>query len=190
MKIFYVASALTDARDSVMKIYKHIEALGHSHTSDYVTRVELDEHKEAGREYWEKLYEREMGSLQKADVCILEVSTHSLGLGQLVQEAIRSEKPVILLSRRDCVRRELIDGACVREKRVQLLDYSEDDLVEVVDYGLEVARERLGIRFTMLLGPKYVRYLDVATKVNNTSRSEYLRRLIEKDAQSSGRGLV
>ena len=102
---------------------------------------------------------------------------HSLAIGQLTQEAIRNEKPTILLYLQG-KKPYFFRGAAEAESRVQLLEYTTDTLQDVLSYALEIAQELLTTRFTMLMPKELNTFLDKIHKQTGLSRSEYIRKLI------------
>lgn len=178
MRIFFIGTPRGDLRMG-RKIYKSIEELGYSHTTSFMKDVKQEGFYEVGEEEWESRYLARLKEISKADVCVFEVSKHSLAVGQLVQEAISSEKPTILLYE-EGKKPHFFRGTDLAEKRVLLLGYGLNDLNQVLDDGLEIAKELLTSRFTMLMPSELVKSIDEMKEVG-VSRSEFIRRLIKKE---------
>ncbi|MBP9719434.1 MAG: hypothetical protein KBD46_03110, partial [Candidatus Levybacteria bacterium] len=103
MKVFFTASA----RGTVFYahyyklIYDELEKLHHTnldndiltlHSVSYYHNLEKQ-----GEKAQKELYKKKLSSLQKADLCIFEVSLPSTSLGFLTAKALESHKPTIAL---------------------------------------------------------------------------------------------
>lgn len=127
-----------------------------------------------------KRYKKRLQETSKADVCVYEISYPSFGVGQLAQEAIREGKPVILLYYKGNPP-HFFTGTAEVEKRVQLLEYDENNIENVLIDSLEIAEELLTTRFTMLMPANLNKYLTGIKKRFGLSRSEYIRKLLQQD---------
>ena len=184
MKGYFTASRWFERQDLVLRIYEELEKGGIEHTSAYVT--EIQKHLKGGwsDEYYKKFYSDHLQAVVKAQICFFEVSEPSIGLGQVLQEAVRREKPVVGFWYKGCKEPFLFMGMSDEENRVLRYEYSENNLEEVVEYAVEMVRELLTVRFTMLLPSEYNQYLDKVHEDRGISRSDYLRNLIKKDMES------
>lgn len=182
MKVFFLASARIEDINLAKCIYDLLEELGCKHTSNFMIKFDQKHFYEASEKEWGERYRSRLKEIAQADICVCEVSMHSLAMGQLVQEAIRREKPVIILYQLG-KKPQFMIGTAVEEKRVQLLEYSMDDLKEVLEYGLEQAKEMLTVRFTMLMPPEYDKILNKINEEEGISRSDYIRGLIKEDVK-------
>jgi len=182
MKVFYIASARIEDVVLGRRIYQVILELGHKHTSRFMVDYNPQTFYEADESEWQKRYESRLSEIARAEVSLFEVSMHSLAIGQLVQESLRREKPVIVLYRQG-KKPQFMTGTAEAENRLQLLEYDETDLKSVIEYGLETAKEMLITRFTMLLPPDLSKYLDAVNKNRGISRSNFIRNLIKTEME-------
>jgi len=86
MKIFFNGTPRGDL-DHCRLIYRSIQDLGNEHVSDFMPNVDsktfyLADQPEMGRRYAKRLRE-----ISESDICVFEVSTPSLGVGQFLQGA-------------------------------------------------------------------------------------------------------
>jgi len=111
-------------------------------------------------------------------VVVLEVSMHSLSMGYFMQAALSMGKPVIALYVKGCYPAFAIG---IENEKLQVIEYSMDNLVSVLEISLEYAQETSDIRFNFFVTPAISSYLDWVAKEKKLPRSVYLRRLIEDD---------
>lgn len=181
MKIFFIGTPRGDL-DMGRAIYDSIEQLGHSHISSFMKELDLKSFYKVDESEWEKRYLARLKEISGAEVCVFEVSKHSLAVGQLVQEAISSEKPTILLYM-EGKKPHFFRGTDLAEKRVQLLAYDKNDINQVLKDGLEIAKELLTTRFTMLMPAELLSFLDSEKDDSGLNRSEYIRGLINREME-------
>ena len=184
MKIFYISTPKGNL-SQIASVYDTIATLGHTHTSDLAVTIRPEIfYKDSDEEMWRKRYEQRLEEINKSDVCIFEITYPSFGVGQLAQEAIRAEKPVILLYYKGNPP-NFFRGTAQAEKRVQLFEYSEHNLMDVLQYGLTIATDLLTTRFTMLMPSDMTKYLEKVKTATGLSRSEYIRKLVNEEMKKS-----
>ena len=153
MKIYFSSSmrAKKIYKDAFQKIYCIVKDLGYKHTSDFLLKANADEfyHRTPGEE--KAFYHKMVSQIKSADVCVFEVSRHSLGIGYSVNLALDFGKPVLLLH--EAGRRPYLFSA-IKSDRLQMLEYNQADLKEVLADALEEAKNNIDIRFTFFVTPK------------------------------------
>jgi len=179
MRVFFICSPRSNL-ENARAIFKTVEEKGYKHTTDFVSKVEPHAFYRAGDEVWQERYKSWVRDIAKADICVFEVSIHSLAVGQLIQEAIRREKPVIALYYQG-QKPHFLRGTEGSETRVQLVEYTLDSLKDILADAFDVATELLTTRFTMLMPPDMTRFLDKIGEERSVSRSEYIRSLITRE---------
>ena len=101
MKIYFGA-AISLERDSYLPLYKkivkEIESLGHEVISKHVTDPSIDP---SGGLKPNQIFEREVESVQQADVMVAEVTAPSWGTALLIEKALDKNIPVIALFYKD-----------------------------------------------------------------------------------------
>lgn len=179
MKAFFISTPRGN-KEYALAIYKTIEKFGHKNTSNFTVRIDPKTFYDVKEKLWEKRYKSRLKEIANAEVCVFEVSQHSLAVGQLAQEAIKSEKPVILLYY-EGKKPHFFRGTVGTESRVQLLEYRPETLDEILKDAFEIAEELLTTRFTMLMPPELTKFLNSIRENKEISRSEYIRELIAKE---------
>ena len=184
MKIFFNSSVTGSS------VYKgNYEAIGNVlETTDHDLITPLFA---ASRDHIEKetaaetdtYYAKLMRWLKSADIFLFEVSYPSLGIGHEITMAFQFNKPVIALYT-DGKRPYILDGA--EADRLQILEYSMDDLESVVLGALDYAADQQDTRFNFFISPKHQNYLDWVSKTRKVPRAVFLRKLIEEDIRDNG----
>lgn len=183
MKVFFLTSPRSRDLELIRNIYLQIEKFGFSHTLNMALEFDKGNFYDADSQVWKKRYESMIVGISKADVCVFECSTYSIAIGQLIQESINRDKPVVVLHESDS-KPFLLRGTLEVERRVSLYEYGVENMAEIIEYALGEAKELLTTRFTMLFSPKYTKHLETIKSKEGISRSDYIRRLIDKDIES------
>lgn len=186
MKVFYIASARAENLEVCRSIHHKIVDLGHDLTTDFMISFDPETFYDADENEWHKRYKARLREIAQANICVFESSMHSLAIGQLVQESLRKDKPVIVLHD-ETFTPNFILATKDKEKRIQVLEYTDQNINEVLEYGLENAEQLVTTRFTMLMPPEYNQFLDEINQSEGISRSDYIRNLITDDMKRRGK---
>lgn len=125
-------------------------------------------------------YEAIRKGILLADAVIIEVSNEDFQLGHEATLAIQDKKPVLCLSVNENFS-EKIDSRYFFGTK-----YNQYSIEEVVETFIERAkRNTLSVRFNCFLSISQIHYLEKASANHNVNKSEYLRRLIDKDQKIS-----
>ncbi len=185
MKVYFTCSArgTADFGKYFEKIYSVIEAEGHKHLDNFRDESDPDLVYSFTHAERVKLYEEAINFLKKADVTILELSTHSLTMGFLLQKAFGMGRPVICLFKKG-FKPAFVTG--IDDEKVQLIEYAdetdlEDQLVEALDMSMGMQ----DVRFNFFISPGIGNYLDWIAKNKKIPRSVYLRNLIQRDMEEN-----
>lgn len=171
-------------------IYDEIERQGYSHLDNEIVKTSYEiftERMSAGREEYVKHYRNKMDAIQKADICIFEVSNHSLGIGFLAQRALDNSKPTIALYYEGNIP-YFLSG--VEDDKLIVESYNENNLKKVIKKILSDAREKRDKRFNFFLSPKLLDYLDKAAKVEGVTKSKLLRDMILRHMRENNEAVV
>lgn len=185
MKIYFTVS-LSQLDENVKKhcskIVSHLKSQGHQvfpkdhfekEISTYATQTEQEALKA----------QKELTRMKKtADLVIAEISKQSLGIGQEIALALSMNKPVIGLYEKGHKPHVLRDEG---GDLLLLSEYTDKNLVEIIDDALEYASSHQDVRFNFFISPAIGNYLDWIAKEKKIPRSVYLRTLIEKDMESN-----
>lgn len=161
-------------------IYKTIEELGHENLSDWTLTKKREEIFKETAEETHQFYKTLLKHIYSADVVVLEVSLHSLGVGHLIALVIDYSKPLIALYT-EGNKPYMLGG--MESKRLIKLSYNFSNLKEVLKYGFEEAKEMIETRFTLLLPPEIVNFLNKISKKKRIPRSVFIRNLIEREME-------
>ncbi len=184
MKVYFTASlrGMQFYEQYYNKIYSEIEKLGYIHLDKEIfdlNRVQYySELETTGREQNVDLYKRKIKSLQKADVCVFEVSLHSLSIGFQIEKALNYLKPTIVLYLEEN-KPYFLDG--VDNEKLILSSYNSKNIHDVLKKCFEIAQKKKEQRFNFFLSPDLLNYLEEASRKKGTTKSMYVRNLIEKD---------
>jgi hypothetical protein len=121
--------------------------------------------------------------INRSEVVLAEVSFPStINIGHEVSLALDLGKPTIAIYQKG---REpgILQG--IDSEKFVLLEYGEDDLKSVLEYGIEEAQQRMDVRFNFFVSPQISNYLDAIAKKKKLPRAVYLRRLIEEDMKNN-----
>ncbi len=185
MKVYFAASLHGKVKKEVYKkIVSAIEKFGYKVDADHmvgnsVERLDTLSIKDR------TLYHRKMSkAITRADLMVCEVSFPStINIGHEVTLALDKGKPVVALYQSG-KEPGVLQG--IHSDRFILMEYDEEDLDDVVGYGLEEAVEKIDIRYNFFISPKMVRFLDMVAKKKRLPKSVFLRNLIEEDMKESG----
>jgi glycosyltransferase involved in cell wall biosynthesis len=179
MKVYFSASLRGKRvfKENYEKIHKLIEELGYKNVSEFVVEEDPEKFYPQDPEKQADIYDKLVSQIKKADVCVFEVSFHSLGLGYCVNLALELDKPVILLHVEER-KPFLFEGA--KEGKMQIIEYTKEDIKGKLSTALKEAKDQTNIRFTFFVTPKISRFLDWIAKEKKMPRAVYLRRLLKE----------
>jgi len=184
MKVYFTASlrGMQYYEQYYRKIYDEIEKLGYAHLDREIFSLNrttyYSELETTGKIAHLDLYRKKIKSLQKADVCIFEVSFHSLSIGFQIEKAINYLKPTIVLYL-EGNEPYFLEG--VENEKLILRPYNNKNLQQVLKECLEMAQKKKEQRFNFFLSPDLLSYLEEASKKQGETKSMYVRNLIEND---------
>ena len=184
MKVYFTASlrGMQFYEQYYNKIYTEIQKLGYMHLDDEIftlNRVRYYHELETiGRDAHVDLYKRKLKSLQHADICVFEVSLHSLSIGFQIEKALSYLRPTIVLYLEDNIP-YFLDG--IDNEKLILRPYNSKNIPKVLKECFEIAKKKKEQRFNFFLSPELLSHLDQASKRKGVTKSMYVRSLIEKD---------
>ena len=183
MKVFFTASyrGVNNHSSTYKKIYSIISDLGHTHLSNRVIQNDISTLLQTNEEEMAKIYKESVQAVKNCDICIVEVSVHSMSAGYLIDRALESGKPVIVLHPSG---KEPYFFSGIKNDRLHIWEYTDDDLKVVVGQAIDDTRDQMDVRFNFFVSPKIVNYLDWISKKKRMPRAVYLRRLIEIDMKA------
>jgi hypothetical protein len=184
MKTYFTCSArgTKQLKENYTRIHNLLTEMGHIHVDDFRDSSDANKIYDGSHEQNLKLYKRAIASIRNADVVVLEVSTHSLSMGYLLQQGLSMGKPVIALY---ATGNKPVFVAGIENEKLQLIEYSMDNLTEELEMALKIAQDNADVRFNFFISPEIGRYLDWICQVKKLPRSVYLRALIERDMNAN-----
>lgn len=179
MKIYFSSTVRAKATlDKNFKaIYNTIKKLGHKNVSDFLVKVEPEKFYSRSTDTAGHEYKDMVKKVKSSDVVVFEVSLSSLGIGYLVNMVLAMEKPVVLLHTKN---RSPYLFKFLKNDKLQIYEYSIDNLKDVLTSALDVAKESTSVRFTFFVTPKILHFFDYIAKQKKIPRAVYLRRLISE----------
>ncbi len=186
MKIFFSGAYTDDKRllSFYKRIYDYIVKLGYVHNDDDIIGHTYENFKSVVFQEkdsdFNKHYLKKIKNIASADICVFEVSNHSLGVGFLIQKALDSGKPVLALYCQDNVP---IFLSGLEDERFALKQYSDETLEKTLKEGLDMVRERRDKRFNFFISPKLLEYLESASGKDGVTKSRFIRNLIVRHVQ-------
>jgi len=184
MKVFF--SAARSARSEYGGVYqKIVETLQKKSFQVYDdTKAFLDVDVLALTDKDKKqVYHKMIAEMDKADLSVFEASwPSSIHTGHKITLSYWKNKPVIALYREGKGYEPILFRG-IESKKVLWVSYTEDNLEKKLLAALEEARKMLDIRFNLFIPRELMAYLDWVAKDVGINRSEYIRRLIEKEAK-------
>lgn len=180
MKVYFSSSmrAKKTSGPLLEQIYRTIERLGYKHTSDFMITVDPVKFYQRQPKEERSFYRTMLKQIKAADVCVFEVSRHSLGIGFSVNLALDFGKPVILLYQSG--HQPYLFSALKSDKLI-MGEYTPETLAHVVKNTLSEAKDNIDIRFTFFITPKINQYLRTITRTQKLPRAVYLRHLLERE---------
>lgn len=180
MKVYFGTSPRTKEKDPkiINKIYDLVEKFGWKHSTTWAKDLVPSKFYALSEEEMSEHTRKTIAAIKASDVCLFEVSGHSLSVGYLANFALENGKVVIALSQNPNSIKLLSSL-----KTVNLLTaiYSPDDLEEKLAKVLTEASKRSDVRFNFFVSPKILNYLDWVAQKRMIPRSVFLRNLIERE---------
>jgi hypothetical protein len=169
--------------ENYRKIVSLLEKAGHQIKSDHILGANIGDILGEDDEKKIEYYKNFLKWLNSADAVIAEASFPStVHIGHEISLALEKGKPVVVLYTKSKMP-VFLQG--VKSDKLFLLEYSLDDLGQVIDDALEDARDQMDVRFNFFVSPKIVGFLDWVAKKKKMPRAVYLRRLIEQDMEKN-----
>jgi len=180
MKFYFCASAR--GHNQFGKYYQRIcqiaSDLEYENIDDLAVSVDPDAFYQGNTDDQVEHYRSTIRNIKAADIVILEVSTHSLSMGYIMQKALDLGKSVVALYTGE---HPPYFAAGIENDKLQVIDYDEETLENALEEAFEFAKNHQDTRFNFFISPKQLNYLDKIAREQRTPRSVFLRNLIEKD---------
>lgn len=149
------------------KIVETIEELGYGIITKHAVYKNLEDVLKESMEDNAKYIERMKDWIRQADIVVVETTKPEIGTGYELALAISENKPVIALYT-DGQNSPILAGQV--SLKIQHIEYDLSDLKSTLRDALEMAKDQMDIRFTMLLSPKIVTFLNKISKKKRNSK--------------------
>jgi hypothetical protein len=158
-------------------LYKEIKNLGYAHTSNLITLSSdtFETEMGHGKEAMSGFYKNMVDSMNEADICVFEASVSSSGVGFLIDRALSSSKPTIILYYKE-LKSFLLPG--VNDEKMGIYVYDENNYPEILKEAFEKAENLRDKRFNFFINPQLLEYLETVSKNKGMTKSQFIRSLI------------
>ncbi|MEI6690835.1 MAG: hypothetical protein WCL07_03755 [bacterium] len=181
MKIYFTGSLHN--HDINKLVYQNIidilKKMGHDIKSDHIMSagaVDIDRQSSIEKgAYYDSLNKW----IAASELVVCEVSYPStINIGHEVSLALDKGKPVVGLYQKGRAP-GVLQG--IKSEKFILLEYENDNLEDIIKYGVDEATSQADVRFNFFISPQIGRYLDWMSQGKRIPRAVYLRKLIEDD---------
>ncbi len=178
MNIYFTASARAskEIKQNYQKIYDSIENLDHINIDNYRINTDPFNFYSSTDIHKSEVYNNSLEFIKKADLIILEVSTHSLTMGYLIKYALDIKIPVIALYTNKHEPGFVIG---IEDENFQLIEYRPESVKTTIKKAIQFAGNAGDIRFNMMLSPKLSTYLKDTAETEGISRATLIRELLK-----------
>jgi hypothetical protein len=180
MKIYFTAS--TNQKEQYDTYYKRIVKYLQFQNYQVFERVlsqYLPDISQITTDGIRKWYSEQSEYVKQCDFVVVEGSYPStIQIGFEIGMILARGKPIILLHQKHK------DPVFINEfhtTKIIKSEYDENNLEEVLGWGINEVKQLSNKRFTFFISPEIDKFLDIVANQKNTSKSEYIRRLIEKE---------
>jgi 2'-deoxynucleoside 5'-phosphate N-hydrolase len=186
MKVYFVAS-LTGKKqffDNWIKILDGFKNNGDSIEESVVSKeiMEIQNYTPEEREFNVK---KIFGMIERADMLVAEISYPSTAVGFEVTRALSLRKKVILFHVSG-THSYLFEG--IVDPNLMIVEYTIESLPDVLTKVIDQIKKDMDVRFNFFIPKSLLAQLDrVVTNERATNKSEYIRKLIEKDMRKNKR---
>jgi hypothetical protein len=177
MKIYFIASprGLDEFGNLYKEMYDFISKLGNIHVNDFIIKTVPNEFYSRDYNYRIAHYKRVMKAIRDCDIAVVEISIHSMTMGYIVDKALSQGKPVIVLFQKGF---DPYFFSGMEQDKLQLVEYTRQNMKRVIKQALDIAKDQLDIRFTFLISSQLKNYLDFIYSRKGIDRSVFIRQLI------------
>lgn len=124
------------------------------------------------------VYRQSIELIKKADVVMMEVSSHSVSMGYLISKSLDLCKPVVAFYKKGT---KILFLRGISNPKFKLVEYDKKNISALLDQSLDEAKKEIDVRFNFFVSPKILTYLDWVAQKRMIPRSVFLRNLIERE---------
>lgn len=186
MKIHFTASITGKKlyQDNYIRIVTILKKLGYQ-VSDQITNKEKKDIENLSSKQLNENFEGVLSSIKKADVVVAEVSYSSTSVAFEVVSALNLSKKVLLVHE-PTGHTTLLEAN--KDRNMSVCEYKKDNLEEKITESMKKVEREMDVRFNFFIPKNLLTQLDkVLSNEGVANKSEYIRRLIEKDMKKNKR---
>lgn len=189
MKVFFTAtySGINQFNSSYQKIFSLLEEFGLTNVDEEIKDITYNKYInyiKKSKANQEQSVNLTITQIKKADICVYEVSAHSLGVGFIIQKSLELCKPTIILYQKGFTPYFL---AGVKDEKLIICEYQEKNLKRVLKSALALAKERRDKRFNFYLSTKLLEHVDTLSQEEGVTKSKIMRDIILRDMRQRGK---
>jgi len=179
MKVYFSSSprGKTELLEKFKELRQYILDLHYTINHDFLTQD--DEH------YYSKdqtelasQFKKSMVDLKRADIAVFEVSTHSLGVGFLINKALEFGVSTVVLHLPD---RSPVFLEGIENRLLQVVEYTPANAKKTLEKALKNAEAMVETRFNFFISTKQEQFLDRISRDRKIPKSAYLRNLLNRE---------
>jgi len=191
MKFYFIAS-VEGNKESYQVIFNFLKELGcQSVTDDILTRTQEQIDRETSKESAEYIQRRDRW-IGQADFVVLDFTYQEISIGYEMMIALDKGKPAIILYEKNIGR--IPPGLKgINDERIQIYEYEKDNLAQLkqtLKIALEEVKEQVTTRFTLLLPPRIISFLDELSRNKKIPRSVFIRSLIQREMKANDYDII
>lgn len=180
MKIFFSTSPRTkdEFKEETIKIYQVLHSLPSTDlTEKFIENVRSSDFYEWNTQQKKDYFLKTKKAILASDICIFETTYPSTGVGYLVNQSLKMEKPCIILFKKG---NEPFMLDPVESEKIILTEYTmeslKDDLLRSIDY----AGQLCNLKFNLFISPEINNYLIWSSQKKSLSKSHIVREILRK----------
>ncbi len=190
MKAHFIASTVNLLDDIksysliVDALKKHDVQLTSEWLEEAMSRAKETAQDNTQGDLWQNIYRQNLDAISKADIIVAEVGQKSFLVGFQVSNALQMKKPILLLSRFNEV--DSAVGVSLHEEIIKFAQYNDDNIEKVIaEFIEENSSGGKDIRFNFFINRRLLNYLNWASMRSGNTKSEVIRKLLEKEMRKS-----
>lgn len=180
MKIFFSTSPRTKEKykEETTKIYEFLHALPASElTEKFIENIRSQDFYNWNTQQKKEYFSTTKKAILASDICIFETSHPSTGVGYLVNQALKLEKPCVILYKKG---NEPFMLDPVESEKIILTEYTLESLKNDLTISINYAADLCNLKFNLFISPEINNYLIWSSQNKSVSKSHIVREIINK----------
>lgn len=186
---FHFFGSLTGNKSNYRVIFEILEELGCEPITRHVFKRSLADIKKESPSDSERYVKKMLGWIKRADFIVFEVTREEVSIGYELMLSLEKSKPVMVLFDKNVIEiPPTLRG--VNNEKLLIYDYETgrpDKLKRLLKTALLEVKKQRDIRFTLLLSPQIISFLNEISYSQGVPKSVFLRNLIEVEMRKRGK---